>query len=356
MSESNLEPWDVWELEFPTTHGVAEKLCFLLRYAVLAPSSHNSQPWLWKMNGETVELHADRSRALPVADPDDRELIMGCGASLLHLRLALRHFGYAGEVATFPDPQNPDLLARVGLGPNKAPAVEDDLLFWAIPKRHTNRQPFEERELPISLLPALQAEAAQEGAWLHVIQDLAQRDAVVDLIVKGDWIQGHNRGFREELAHWIHPNRSAQSDGMPGYALGMNNLTSYVAPLAIKAMDIGEGQAEKDRRLAESAPVLAVLGTDETTPAHCLAAGQAVARVLLRACAAGVAASFFNQPIELNRLCTQLRHILERDGYPQLLFRLGYANETRPTPRRGVDEILIGEAALGEAAAGETLS
>jgi len=341
MSEMNLQPRDVWELEFPATHGAAERLRFLLNYAVLAPSSHNAQPWLWKMNGETVELHADRSRALPIADPDDRELIMSCGASLLHLRLALRHFGYAGEVVTFPDPQNPDFLARVGLGSKQAPTAEDDLLFWAISKRHTNRQPFEERELPASLLPALQAEAAREGAWLHVIRDAAQRDAVVDLIVKGDWIQGHDKCFRRELANWIHPNHSAQADGMPGYALGMNDLSSHVAPLAIKALDIGEAQAKKDRRLAESAPVLAVLGTADTRSASCLAAGQAVARVLLRACAAGVSASFFNQPIELHRLCTQLRDILERDGYPQLLFRLGYAAEAKATPRRTVEQVLV---------------
>jgi nucleotide-binding universal stress UspA family protein len=52
---------------------------------------------------DTVELYADRTRALPVIDPDDRELTISCGAALLHLRIALRHFGYAGAVATLPD-------------------------------------------------------------------------------------------------------------------------------------------------------------------------------------------------------------------------------------------------------------
>ncbi|HVF09946.1 MAG TPA: hypothetical protein VNA16_04040, partial [Abditibacteriaceae bacterium] len=55
-------------------------------------------------------------RALPRLDPGDRELIMSCGAALLHLRVALKYFGYTGIVETFPDLDNEDLLARVALG------------------------------------------------------------------------------------------------------------------------------------------------------------------------------------------------------------------------------------------------
>jgi hypothetical protein len=111
-----LESWDVREADFPNTGTPVEQLCFLLHYAVLAPSVHNTQPWLFKVVDDAVELYADRTRALPVIDPDDRELTISCGAALLHLRLALRHFGYAGDIATFPDPDDPDLLACIHLG------------------------------------------------------------------------------------------------------------------------------------------------------------------------------------------------------------------------------------------------
>ena len=50
-------------------------LAFLLiEQATRAPSSHNTQPWLFRVSAEAVEVHADRSRALPVNDPHDREL------------------------------------------------------------------------------------------------------------------------------------------------------------------------------------------------------------------------------------------------------------------------------------------
>jgi hypothetical protein len=61
---------------YPTTPTTAESL---VSAAVRAPSSHNTQPSWFRCAGETIELYADRSRALPVNDPFDRELTISCG-------------------------------------------------------------------------------------------------------------------------------------------------------------------------------------------------------------------------------------------------------------------------------------
>ncbi len=123
------DPWQTSEGAFPKAGASSEKLRFLLNYAVLAPSSHNTQPWLFRIVGDGVELYADRTRALPVVDPNDRELIMSCGAALFNLRIALRHFGYEAPMQTFPDATKPDLLARVGFGDEKASTAEEHALF-----------------------------------------------------------------------------------------------------------------------------------------------------------------------------------------------------------------------------------
>ena len=111
-----------------------EKLRFLVGYAILAPSGHNTQPWLFGLSQEALCLYADRPRALPAVDPEDRELTISGGAALGTLRIALHHFGYAGQVERFPTPQDPDLLARICLGSELQPSP-----FEAIPRRHTNR-------------------------------------------------------------------------------------------------------------------------------------------------------------------------------------------------------------------------
>lgn len=183
------DPWKVSEQDFPRSGRPEERLRFMLNYAVLAPSGHNTQPWLFSVGGDAVELHADRTRGLPVVDPEDRALVISCGAALFYLHMAMRHFGYEDEVEVLPDPDDPDLLARVRLGPDHAETEEERMLFQAMPKRRSNRGPFEDRPVPGRLLSALQAAAWEEGAWLHLIEDEDVKHTIAELIAEGDRIQ-----------------------------------------------------------------------------------------------------------------------------------------------------------------------
>jgi nitroreductase len=335
------DPWEISERIFPKEGIPSDKLRYLLNYAVLAPSGHNSQPWLFKIVGEEVELYADRTRALAVCDPEDRELVMACGAALLNLRVALRHFGYEGKVKAFPDKDEPDLLARVGFGEKRKPTAEDDSVFRAIPQRHTNRKPFERRGIPEKVLSKLKAAASKEDAWLHFVLSEGDRNKVADLVAEGDNIQMANASFRRELAAWIHRNRDVSHDGMPGFALGLGGVTSTLAPIVVRTFDFGKGQAAKDRQLATGSPVLAVLGSDGNAPENWLSTGQALERVLLIGRVERVWASFLNQPIEVPQLLPRLQEILDVKGFPQLLLRLGYGPDVKPTPRRTAGEVLI---------------
>ena len=341
IAQPQFKLWDIAAQNFPHTGTATEQLKFALQYAVLAPSSHNSQPWRFHVHDHVAELYADRTRACRVVDPEDRELIMSCGAALCYLRIVLQHFGYAGLVETFPNPADPDSLARVRLGFKGETSAAESALFHAIQKRHTNRQPFRDELVPTPALRALQAAAQQEGCWLHIVQDEADRYALADLIAEGDRLQWADAAFRRELAIWLHSNHNSRSDGMPGYVFEMNDLLSLAGPLVVRTFDLGEGQAAKDRDIAVYSPALVVLGTKNNTPPDWLAAGQAVARVLLQARIENVWASFLNQPIEVPALHPRLKSILRVDGVSQLILRLGFGEDVRPTPRRDMSEVLI---------------
>jgi hypothetical protein len=89
------EAWDISESEFPKYGSTYDKLKFFLRYAILAPSIHNSQPWAFRIqNNNTIELYGDRKRALPVVDPIGRELTISCGTALGYLQITISYFGY----------------------------------------------------------------------------------------------------------------------------------------------------------------------------------------------------------------------------------------------------------------------
>ena len=115
MERSVTNPWHISEAEFPRQGSPPEQFRHLLNYAVVAPSGHNTQPWRFRLTSDGVELRADRTRALPIVDPDDRELTMSCGAALGQLRLAIRHFGFTDVVELFPHASHANVLARVTL-------------------------------------------------------------------------------------------------------------------------------------------------------------------------------------------------------------------------------------------------
>jgi nitroreductase len=340
------DPWYVVDADFPASASLADQWRFLLNYVVLAPSSHNSQPWRFCVQGSALELYADHRRVLPVVDPEHRELLMSCGAALFHLRLALRHFGYAGEVEPFPRAISPHLLARVSLGERYRATHEEERLFAAIPHRRTNRQRFEEGAVPDATGERLRMAAEIECAWLSLVTDQVARERLADLIAEAERRQWADRAFRRELAAWLRTNTSRARDGMPGYAEGLGDLQSLARPLVVRTFDLGHGQAAKDHELACGAPILAVLGTEHDVPLDWLAAGQALARVLLYATVEGLAASFLNQPIEVPELRPEVGTLCGHAGVPQVLLRIGYGPTVRRTPRRPVAEVLVsGEAA-----------
>ncbi len=334
-------PWAIAEQDFPLNATLAEQLEFALGYAVLAPSSHNTQPWLFAIRGDHIDLYADRTRSLKVCDPTDRELVISCGAALFHLRLALRHFNLFDHVDLLPDQGDPDHLARIWVGTAGAHSPEETLMFHAIPKRRTNRQRFQNDPLPPRLLAELHTAIFHEGAWLHYVEGEEQRLALAELIAQADRQQWADKRFRLELAAWVHSNHSAARDGIPGYAQDVDDILSYMGPLVVRTFDLGDGQAAKNAEVARHSPALAIIGTSEDTPRDWLLAGQALAHVLLRARVEDVWASFLNQPIEVPELRGKLVQLLDRCGSPQLILRLGFGSEVKPTPRRHVDEVLI---------------
>jgi nitroreductase len=340
MDESKLSAWDISETEFAHDKSPRELLIHAVRYAILAPSSHNSQPWRFRVVGDQLELYADRTRALAVIDHADRELLISCGAALFSLRVCLRNFGVESAVDLQPNGPIDDLLARVHIAGRLERTDEDRRLFWAITQRRTTRTAYEARELPDQLQRSLASAVESEGAWFWRIRTPQQRVELVELIASADREQWSDPRVRRELAAWIHPNRHTSHDGVPGYAVGLGDIMSVAAPFVMRTFDLGDGVAARDRDIAEDSPMLAVIGTEADNSRDWLMAGQALMRLLLSATAEGVRASYLNQPIELSHFRARLRDMLSSAIYPQLCLRLGYGPMVKPTPRRAIGDVL----------------
>jgi hypothetical protein len=342
MTTGNLAAWDVDPSSIPSSGTAIDKARFAVRYAILAPSSHNTQPWRFIINGDELLVCADRTRSLPNIDPFDRELIMSCGAALLNLRVALAHFGVAVEITTFPQSSDPDIVARI-VFPSSGPIFKDlAKLFSAITKRTTNRGPFLQEEVPITTVERLKSAATSEGVDVKFVQTLAKRERVAILIAEADRRQFDDPRFRRELASWIHPSR--RNDGMPAASQGLRALTDAATPIiamTIRTFDLGNGVAAAHEELARGSPLLVVLSTPMDNNEGWLAAGLGLQRLLLVATDADYVTSYLNQPIEVPDLRTELARELSIDGYPQILLRVGRSRPVLHSPRRPISDVLI---------------
>ena len=330
--------------EMSAASSPAEISRFVVEAAVYAPSLHNTQPWWFGTGDREISVHADVERRLPVADPDGREMLISCGAALFTARAALRYLGFRPTVEVLPDPDLPNLVARIGYGGGRTAAVDyERALFAEIPRRRTHRGGFDPEPLPSALLSALRDEAAREKATLRVMADESQRGALSAVVEAGDYALRLDAARAREQARWAPPPGSPRRDGVPATAYPARpDRTEPSFPSRDFARGHGWGLPPAGVGVVPtSAGVVSVLTTSADLPHDWISAGQALQRVLLLASSCGVAAALQSQPLEVVNLRDFIRTVLCDGAYPQMVIRLGTTGQASATVRRPVEEVLF---------------
>ncbi len=172
----------------------------LVRYATLAASGHNTQPWHFAIKEKAIEIHPDYTRHLPAVDPSDRELWISLGCALENLLIAARATGYAPEV-TYPDAAD---FIHIGL---TADTPQGSPLFDAIPLRQNTRSEYDGQIIKSADLDQVQAVRLEPGVVLHFITNPTERETVLDYVNQGNLSQYADKAFVAELIpsrsrHW----------------------------------------------------------------------------------------------------------------------------------------------------------
>jgi len=300
-----------------------------LRAAIRAPSVHNTQPWRFVVASPFVEVHLDRNRVLPVADPGAREARMSCGAALFNLRLAIQAAGHGVVADLLPDRDRPDLLAVLRVRGVRQATPEESTLAHAIARRATNRRPFTDRVVPPPHRTALSRAAESERAHLILLDTPKRLDTLATLLRRADHLQMADPDFQRELGAWT----AGGDDGVPRSADGPR-------PAAGSLLTTRQFHLESTvERPFERNPFVVVLTTHGDTPRDHLHAGLAMQRVLLSATVLGLSASFLSQPVEVAHTRAALRVLLDEPEQPQTVLRIGYGHPVATTPRRPVSAV-----------------
>lgn len=323
---------DVWEIdaeEFPADAPLPERARFLLQYAILAPSSHNSQPWGFVIEDDKIEVHADETRWLDAADQDKRELYISLGCAVENLCIAAEQFGLDYKIAYHDDP--PPVIITLQSDRSNLFDLRSEL-FTQITERSTNHHLFRNESLSESIREKLRNYVAEDAVTFELVDDPERKGSIAELQAEADRLQMDNPEYRKELGYWI---------GIG--TLGASWLKARIGQAVVTHFDIGDREAKKNSKLIQSSPAVGVLTSESDAPSARLKTGRVFERIALAATAEGVAVHPMSQILERPEMREELAVLIDGDGeLPQHLFRLGYPQkEQNHTPRWPLEAFLV---------------
>jgi len=316
----------------------------LIPFAVRAPSGHNTQPWQFSVEQDTIRIHPDLSRRLPVVDPDDHALFISLGCALENLVVAAAQQGLAASIDYFPSDEPQECL-RVRLS---AGADEDTgALFRAIPERQSNRGSYDGRAIDDADLARLMDANSRDSVKVRAFRvGDPEIEPIIGFVREGNIAQFNDRAFVAELVSWIRFTRrevSNRQDGLAAVALGFPSVPRWLGRWIMTTLVKPEGEAARQERAIRSSSLLLLFIARENDKRHWVDVGRSFERIALTAASLGIAHAHVNMPCEVEPIRRRLAaHLgLDAGAQPLLLIRLGFARKRLPpSPRRPVDQVL----------------
>ncbi len=308
----------------------------LIHSATLAANGHNTQPWKFAVNGDSIEIHPDYTRRLPAVDPNDRELWISLGCALENLLLAAGVAGYAAE-ATYPNETDFIGIRLTADTPQSSP------LFDAIPLRQNTRSVYDGRPIEPADLDQVLAMPLEPGVALSAVAGSAGMERVLEYVQLGNLTQYADQAFVEELIHWLRFNKKealASLDGLYSGCSGNPEVPRWLGRMF--AAGGKQQQADADAQKLRSSPGAVVIASESDSKADWVRAGQVYERMALKMTALDIKSAFLNQPIEVAALRSQFQSAMGLGAaLPQLLVRYGYAGAMPSSLRRPFEQVLI---------------
>lgn len=189
----------------------------LIRYATLAASSHNTQPWKFRIRKDRITILPDFSRRCPVVDPDDSHLFKSLGCAAENMIHAAAAQGFLAEIQFNPAENSVDVLLS-----RDATACATEL-YRAITKRQCVKTAYDGRPVSETELEKLQKAGKGKSVRTILLTSTADKNTVTDFVTRGNIAQLTDRAFRKELINWIRFNPAEamrKGDGLAGRTSG----------------------------------------------------------------------------------------------------------------------------------------
>jgi hypothetical protein len=310
----------------------------LVRYATLAPSSHNTQCWKFHLEDGSISILPDLSRRCPAVDPDDHHLFVSIGCAAENLVQAALANGLKANVA-YDDSVRRTL--RLLLEPTKAVATS---LFNAIPERQSTRGEYDGKPISTGELALLEKAGQGGGVRILLLTERAAMEEVLEYVVQGNTAQMNDPAFVEELKAWIRFSAGdavRTADGLYAASSGNPSVPAWLGSLLFGWFFTPKSENDKYARHVRSSAGVAIFVSEAENPAQWIEVGRCYERFALQSAALGIRNAMLNQPVEVSALRPQFAAFLGVGGRrPDLVVRFGRGPTLPPSLRRPVEAVL----------------
>lgn len=334
MTKKNYSAWHINAQTFSDVWPDSKKLEFFARYAILAPSGHNTQPWHFNLSQQSLTLKNNPGRHLPYSGTKAAEPYISLGTCLETLRLAAKGFGYRIRINYV---LHNNVIAVVTLAGKE---IADPTLPLSIVHRSSNRNYYETENLPPEMLNGF-TQTDLKNATTYLVSDredivfIANQTKLATIAIMSD------SKFRLELSKWVRNNLTKQHDGMPGFVQGIPTPPSMIARHIIKRLNISKDQAKKDsNRVINSANLVIIMIKGQNEESF-VDAGRVYAQICILAQNKGVASSGIGAAVINPETKQAIKTYFKLEYEPVAIIRLGKTSkQARHTPRWSLHQVM----------------
>lgn len=350
----NCQSMDLSKIRLVTEHSdeIKEKLTpseiRILELASLAPSGHNTQPWLVKIEEPGVWLISiNPACKLPAVDPMGRETLLSMGAFIENIYQAAIAPGYYAKIELLADKNQNNEIAQIILTQNNTELNEE------IVKRIESRRTVKSN---LKIEPILDDDInfitnSIKDSFHFYAQGTKESQIIDELEYKSNLKQAYREDAQEELADWIRwSDRDSleNRDGLNPDSFELTGIAScfvknFYNRKSVLKENFKKYTMKKIVKMIKSHGGWLIITSDDSTPNSIIKTGRLFQQVFLRVRERNIALHPMTQPLEEKSFTTILIDELELEKTPQFILRLGYVDEY-PEPkslRKPIEKFII---------------
>lgn len=315
----------------------------ILYLASLAPSGHNTQPWLIKYIEPYHWIIAnDNTKWLPAVDPTQRETILSIGAFIQNMEYAAANAGFDCQFNLLAAKNQDEDVIEVKLTKIATPSKYDT---QKIKQRRTVRSNYlSERLKPEDLLYLID----EEKDFIHFVDNSAKEHQWLnEQTIEANRIQTYRDDAQKELAEWMRfssKDAKKHCDGLTTASMELNSFPAWVlrnffAKENVMTKKFREQGLDKVKQQVASSAGWVVITSKDISVQSLIETGKRMQRLFLKIREKNIAIHPMTQILEEAQTQQMVNQSLGISDTIQFLLRTGYV-KNYPDPvslRRPVD-------------------